>query len=265
MYLQRCEKQLNFLASLLIMYSYQYKTWTFFIPKLFIPAKFSHCLILNTKMTANSGSKQLEVHLASKSLHYNISVLAWERVFCFHLKIQTCELAFGLQYLEQDSRSRLCCSTEGAGLMLGVAQRDVLKSHWSSSFSSSCSVGPPTSADRSHHFTTLSNRLFIFLVLSTVIIRPGSRLALPSLLLTMSMAVLRSHIWMLPFAWPVKRYRRGLEPIRLEPSHSRTVKHVMVVPSTACTSQILKYRYKNYRNVRYLLLCSTTQSHTGLE
>lgn len=36
--------------------------------------------------------------------------------------------------------------------MLGVAQRDVLKSHWSSSFSSSSSVGPPTSANRQHPF-----------------------------------------------------------------------------------------------------------------
>lgn len=47
--------------------------------------------------------------------------------------------------LEQDSRRRVCCSTEGAGLMLGVAQREVLRSHWSNSCSSSSSVGPPTS------------------------------------------------------------------------------------------------------------------------
>lgn len=48
-------------------------------------------------------------------------------------------------YLELDSRSRLCWTTDVAGLMLGVAQRDVLRSHWSRSFSSSSSVGPPPS------------------------------------------------------------------------------------------------------------------------
>lgn len=48
-------------------------------------------------------------------------------------------------HLELDSRRRLCWSTEVAGLMLGVAQRDVLRSHWSSSLSSSSSVGPPAS------------------------------------------------------------------------------------------------------------------------
>lgn len=48
-------------------------------------------------------------------------------------------------HLELDSRRRLCWSTEVAGLMLGVAQRDVLRSHWSSNLSSSSSVGPPTS------------------------------------------------------------------------------------------------------------------------
>lgn len=48
-------------------------------------------------------------------------------------------------YLEFDSRRRLCWTTEVAGLILGVAQRDVLRSHWSSNLSSSSSVGPPTS------------------------------------------------------------------------------------------------------------------------
>lgn len=47
--------------------------------------------------------------------------------------------------LEQDSLRRVWCSTEGAGLIFGVAQREVLRSHWSSSCRSSSSVGPPTS------------------------------------------------------------------------------------------------------------------------
>lgn len=49
-------------------------------------------------------------------------------------------------HLELDSRRRPCWSTEVAGLMLGVAQRDVLRSHWSSNLSSSSSVGPPASS-----------------------------------------------------------------------------------------------------------------------
>lgn len=50
-----------------------------------------------------------------------------------------------LSNLEQDSLRRVWCSIEGAGLIFGVAQREVLRSHWSNSCSSSSSVGPPTS------------------------------------------------------------------------------------------------------------------------
>lgn len=53
------------------------------------------------------------------------------------------------------------------------------------------------------------------------------------------MAVVRSHIWMLPLECPVKRYLRGLDPIRLEPSHSCTVKEEMEVLSTERNSQTL--------------------------
>lgn len=50
-----------------------------------------------------------------------------------------------VSHLEQDSLSLVWCNTEGAGLIFGVAQREVLKSHWSNSCRSSSSVGPPTS------------------------------------------------------------------------------------------------------------------------
>lgn len=60
-------------------------------------------------------------------------------------------------HLEPASRSRLCCTTEAAGLMLGVAQRDALRSHWSSSFSSSSSVGPPASAGAHTHTHVLQH------------------------------------------------------------------------------------------------------------
>lgn len=60
-----------------------------------------------------------------------------------------------------------------------------------------------------------------------------------STLPAMSMAVVRSHIWMLPLLWPLNRYRRGREPMRLEPSHSWTMKAVMEVPSTERTSHTL--------------------------
>lgn len=62
---------------------------------------------------------------------------------------------------------------------------------------------------------------------------------LMSTLPAMSMAVVKSHIWMLPLPWPLKRYRRGREPMRLEPSHSCTMKAVMEVPSTERTSHTL--------------------------
>lgn len=58
-------------------------------------------------------------------------------------------------HLEPASRSRLCCTTDAAGLMLGVAQRDALRSHWSSSFSSSSSVGPPASAEAHTCYTAV--------------------------------------------------------------------------------------------------------------
>lgn len=61
--------------------------------------------------------------------------------------------------LEQDSLSLVWCSTEGAGLIFGVAQREVLKSHWSNSCSSSSSVGPPTSIKHKSSFRTHAQHL----------------------------------------------------------------------------------------------------------
>ena len=61
--------------------------------------------------------------------------------------------------LEQESRRRVWCSTEGAGLMLGVAQREELRSHWSNSCSSSSSEGPPTSVGTDHQTITLRKSL----------------------------------------------------------------------------------------------------------
>lgn len=69
----------------------------------------------------------------------------------------TCHIQL-LTYLEFDSRRRLCWSTDVAGLMLGVAQRDVLKSHWSSNLSSSSSVGPPTSWENIHSLLSLTSK-----------------------------------------------------------------------------------------------------------
>lgn len=71
--------------------------------------------------------------------------------------------------------------------------------------------------------------------------RPATRGSpLMSTFPAMSMAVVKSHIWMLPLLWPLKRYRRGREPMRLEPSHSWTMKAVMEVPSTERTSHTLR-------------------------
>lgn len=58
-----------------------------------------------------------------------------------------------------------------------------------------------------------------------------------------SIAVVRSHIWMLPLLCPLKRYRRGLDPMRLDPSHSCTTNAVMDVPSTERTSHTLQMRH----------------------
>lgn len=62
---------------------------------------------------------------------------------------------------------------------------------------------------------------------------PGSPLA------ARSSAVVRSHICMAPLLWPVKINLRGLDPMRLEPSHSWTQNEVMVVPSTALITHTL--------------------------
>ena len=48
-----------------------------------------------------------------------------------------------------------------------------------------------------------------------------------------------SHICMVPFAWPVKRYLRGREPMREELSHSCKQKQEMAEPSTDLMSAIL--------------------------
>lgn len=60
---------------------------------------------------------------------------------------------------------------EALGVLSGVLVR--ARSHWSNSSSSSSSVGPPS--------------------------------ALMSTLPAISMAVVRSHIWMLPLPWPLNR------------------------------------------------------------
>jgi hypothetical protein len=66
------------------------------------------------------------------------------------------------------------------------------------------------------------------------------------------MAVVRSHIWMLPLVWPVNRYRLGREPILLEPSHSLTVKEEIVVQSTAWISHILKEEVVQIQGINYI-------------
>lgn len=78
----------------------------------------------------------------------------------------------------------------------------------------------------------------------------------------MSMAVVKSHIWMLPLLWPLKRYRRGREPMRLEPSHSCTMKAVMEVPSTERTSHTLKTHTSQFQ--RDTKEISTLRVHSPL-
>lgn len=55
-----------------------------------------------------------------------------------------------------------------------------------------------------------------------------------------SSAVVKSHICIEPFEWPVNMNLRGLEPIRLDPSHSCTQNALTVLPSTALITQTLQ-------------------------
>lgn len=104
----------------------------------------------------------------------------------------------------------------GQGEIHGVEQWLLLKSHWSRSLSSSWGVGPPY-------------------------VCRGSPLE------TSSNAAVRSQIWTPPLLCPVKMKRRGLDPIRLEPSHSWTQNDVIVTPSAARMTQTLKYKVKWFK------------------
>jgi len=72
-------------------------------------------------------------------------------------------------------------------------------------------------------------------------------------LLAKSKAVVKSHIWIAPLQCPVNINRRGLDPIRLEPSHSCTQKQVIIVQSTARIMQTLKCKQTNIKNQTYII------------
>lgn len=74
--------------------------------------------------------------------------------------------------------------------------------------------------------------------LTRIIMRKTIPASLP--LLHSSKAVVRSHICIAPLEWPVNMYLRGLEPIRLLPSHSCTQKPLMVVLSTDLMTHTLE-------------------------
>lgn len=46
--------------------------------------------------------------------------------------------------------------------------------------------------------------------------------------------------WIAPLEWPVKRYLRGLDPMRFEPSHSWTQKALTLKESTDFMTHTLK-------------------------
>lgn len=97
----------------------------------------------------------------------------------------------------------LYLQVEALGVLSGVLVR--ARSHWSSSSSSSSSVGPPSAAKqpmRTHVDQLLTNRRAQKVVL---LHHESGVLPLMSTLPAISMAVVRSHIWMLPLPWPLNR------------------------------------------------------------
>lgn len=112
-------------------------------------------------------------------------------------------------YLEVEARGVEEWVKEAVGLMSGVRVR--ARSHWSNSSRSSSSVGPPSaegqpdrdsqrpnSTSRTHHLRKPVDT-------KSHVCRAEVVLPLMSTFPAISMAVVRSHIWMLPLAWPPKR------------------------------------------------------------
>ena len=111
-----------------------------------------------------------------------------------------------LVYLEVEARGVEEWVKEAAGLMSGVRVR--ARSHWSSSSRSSSSVGPPSAEgqpDREPNVYDTSLNKKQQQKKGQHKKPRGSSLPLMSTFPAISMAVVRSHIWMLPLAWPLKR------------------------------------------------------------
>lgn len=105
-------------------------------------------------------------------------------------------------YLEVEARGVEEWVKEAVGLMSGVRVR--ARSHWSNSSRSSSSVGPPSAEGQPDREPNVYDTSLNKKQKST---QKATRVVLPlmSTFPAISMAVVRSHIWMLPLAWPLKR------------------------------------------------------------
>lgn len=125
----------------------------------------------------------------------------------------------------------------GYGDKLGVEQWLLLRSHWSNNRNSSSAVGPPFGMGSTKQTIDIISKIkWIHRSEVAQVMQVYSRKPL----LAKSKAVVRSHIWIVPLQCPVNMNRRGRDPMRLEPSHSCTQKHVIIVQSTARIIQTLK-------------------------